>query len=200
MIWWSAELSAQAGNSHHRAEIMRRLLHAAACAWRFEKGTRRVSSRRERSANPAPTPSPHGVTRQRIQSQAPRPSSIPVAVFPQPPTKEDPGAKRGPGSIAGWVRGWGLGGTPPGAMPQRRGFHPVPTPEIIFEPCPAGGGAVGASAPGAPGRPAVRHGGHRETPDIATGCEDGPARRRGPQPRSACRPGTGWGDRLQGNP
>src|SRR5206468_3260196 len=32
-----------------------------------------------------------------------------------PPRKEDPGQK-GQGLIAGWVRGWGLGGTPPGAV------------------------------------------------------------------------------------
>src|SRR5262245_27749191 len=36
-------------------------------------------------------------------------------------TKEDPGAKRGPGSLAGWVRGWGLRGTPPGAVDSTRG-------------------------------------------------------------------------------
>src|SRR5439155_8562504 len=36
-------------------------------------------------------------------------------VLAAPPRKEDPGQK-GQGLIAGWVRGWGLGGTPPGAV------------------------------------------------------------------------------------
>ena len=30
--------------------------------------------------------------------------------------------QKGPGSIAGWVRGWGLGGTPPGAMHSTLGL------------------------------------------------------------------------------
>src|SRR5262245_13122298 len=199
MIWWSAALKAQAGNSHHGAESCVNF-----CTRQVAPGDR------ERNA---PGFVPKGEVRQPGADAKPAWGNAPThsvasaapefhsrCRFPQPPTKEDPGATRGPGSIAGWVRGWGLGGTPPGAMPQRRGFHPVPTPEIIFEPCPAQVGADGASAPGAPGRPAVRRGGHPETPDIANGCEDGPARRRGPRPRSACRPGTGWGDRLQGNP
>src|SRR5262249_35207467 len=45
-----------------------------------------------------------------------------------------------------------------------------------------GGGDARAS--GAPDRPAVRRAGHRETPDIANGCEVVRRPRRGPRPRS----------------
>src|SRR5262249_13537676 len=95
-IWWSAEPSAQAGNSPHHAEIKRQLLHAAACAWKARKEragfcpegrgppTRR---RRQPAWGNAPTHS--------IASASPEFHSR--CRFPQPPTKEDPGAKRGQG-------------------------------------------------------------------------------------------------------
>jgi hypothetical protein len=50
-------------------------------------------------------------------------------------TKEDPGAEQGPGSVAGWVRGWGLGGTPPGVgylTPDRNGGS---CPAKLFSSC-----------------------------------------------------------------
>jgi len=52
--------------------------------------------------------------------------------------KEDPGARRGPGSFAGWVRGWGLGGTPPGVryltFECRRGSYAA---KLFSRCCPA---------------------------------------------------------------
>jgi hypothetical protein len=59
--------------------------------------------------------------------------------FPQRPTKEDPGAKKGPGSIAGWVRGWGLGGTPPGAMRSTLGLPRGSYPRNYFRALPRRG-------------------------------------------------------------
>src|SRR5262245_66150461 len=110
-----------------------------------------------------------------------------VAVFHNRPQGR-PRRQKGPGSIAGWVRGWGLGGTPPGVIAStQRPPSGFPIPEIIFEPCRARGGAGGASAPDAPGRQAVRRGGQQEPPDTADGGEQRPADRRGPPPHTACR-------------
>ncbi len=56
-----------------------------------------------------------------------------------PGQKRRPRRPRGPGSIAGWVRGWGLGGTPPGVDCQRPQPRPVPAPCKLFSrPGPAG--------------------------------------------------------------
>jgi hypothetical protein len=52
------------------------------------------------------------------------------------PSKEDPGAKRGPGSLAGWVRGWGLGGTPPGAVHSTLGRRGRFLRAKLFSDCP----------------------------------------------------------------
>src|SRR5262249_19575263 len=192
-------LSAQAGNSRQCAEITRRFLRAASYAWRWRKEPPGFVPKGE-VRQPGADASPHGVTRQRNQSQAARPSSIAVAVFHNRPQRKTPAPK---GARVYRRMGEGLGAG--GHSTRRYRFNAeasirFPIPEIIFGPGRADGGAGGARAPDAPGRWAVRRGGHPETPDIANGCEDGPARRRGPRPRSACRPETGSEDRLQGNP
>src|SRR5262249_37808913 len=55
---------------------------------------------------------------------------------------------KGPGSIAGWVRGWGLGGTPPGAvgstLRRRPGFL---CPKLFSRPCAARGLAAVRARP-----------------------------------------------------
>src|SRR5262249_34954657 len=197
MIWWSAGLSAQTGApAYQSAEIM---LRAAGAPEDPEK--KRAGFRPEGRGPPSRR------RRQPALGNAPTHSTASGAPefhsrcrFSTAAHKGRPRRQKGPGSIAGWVRGWGLGALHPALWVQRSGFPAVPLPEIIFEPCPAEGGAGGARASGAPDRPAVRRVGHPETPDIANGCEGVPLRRRGPRRRSECRSGTGWGDRLQGNP
>src|SRR5207249_1808569 len=50
--------------------------------------------------------------------------------------KEDPGARRGQGLFAGWVRGWGLGGTPPGVgCSTPRPAAGSGTMKLFFGPC-----------------------------------------------------------------
>jgi hypothetical protein len=85
MIWWWAGRSAQAGNSKQSAEIMRRFLRAEGCT----RGSRKENAPgfvpKGEVRQPGADASPHGVTRQRIQSQAAQPGSIPVAVFHKRP-------------------------------------------------------------------------------------------------------------------
>src|SRR5262249_26152826 len=68
----------------------------------------------DRSADPAPTASLHRLTRQSDQSLPGVASSVLARGFRTKISKKKTPAPEGPGSVAGWVRGWGLGGTPPG--------------------------------------------------------------------------------------
>jgi hypothetical protein len=132
------------------------------------------------------------------KGNAPQQSSASTAASSHGEAKRRPRRPKGPGSVAGWVRGWGLGALHPALTTQRPGAHAVPAGEIIFVPR-RGGGRDGASAADPPSRPAIRPGGRREIPNIANGCEEFPGRRRGPRPRNACRSGTGWADDLLTN-
>src|SRR2546425_2707837 len=74
-----------------------------------DKRGRRVSSgppTRRRRAQSGDAP------KQPIAAQAPH--SKKPAVFQRFPHKRRPRLPKGQGLFAGWVRGWGLGGTPPG--------------------------------------------------------------------------------------
>jgi hypothetical protein len=53
------------------------------------------------------------------------------------PHKGRPRRIKGPGSIAGWVRGWGLGGTPPGAVRSTRARRRRFLRAKLFSGCPA---------------------------------------------------------------
>jgi hypothetical protein len=72
-----------------------------------------VSSRTGQVRQPGADASPHRVTRQACNREPAPEFHLPIT-FSIGCIKEDPGAEWGPGSVAGWVRGWGLGGTPPG--------------------------------------------------------------------------------------
>jgi hypothetical protein len=124
-------------------------------------------------------------------------SNFSLATVHNGPQRKTPAPNAGPGSLAGWVRGWGLGGTPPGVGESTRRRARGSYRGIIFgrPPAPRSGG--GSSACAAPGQLAVPHAGRRETRGSANGCEDAPGLHRSPPPRNACRLGTGWGDHLR---
>src|SRR5262245_41076790 len=153
---------------------------------------RRVSSRREKVRQPGADASPHRVTRQAGNREPGREFHAQAQFSVQLLKKEDPGAEE-PGSLAGWVRGWGLGGTPPGGTDSTPRRAPGSWPVIIFARCACGATAAGAGAPALAGRPAVPADDRRETQDIANGCEAVPGLRRGPRPHSGCRLETGSG-------
>src|SRR5262249_37453378 len=157
---------------------------------------------RDGSANPAPTPAHLWVFAPKHPIRSPVTGSTGPDDFhkqiraskKEQPKKEDPGARRarvcrrmGEGLGAGGhtTRRWTTNGE------VGEWFRPA---EIIFGvlPCEQPGGAANA-----PHRPADRHGGRPEIPDIANGYEDARRPRRDPRRRSGFRPGTGWeGDRL----
>jgi len=56
--------------------------------------------------------------------------------FPQWFHKGRPRRQKGPGSLAGWVRGWGLGGTPPGAVNSTLGRRRRFLRAKLFSGCP----------------------------------------------------------------
>ena len=144
---------------------------------------------------PGADASPAWVARSRISSQAASPTSrwlLCTTVH-----KGRPRRLCGPGSLAGWVRGWGLGGTPPGVDESTRRRPRGSYRGIIFGRLPAPRSGGGSSACDAPGQLAVPHAGRRETRGSANGCEDAPGLHRSPPPRNACRLGTGWGDYLR---
>src|SRR6266403_1257821 len=59
-------------------------------------------------------------------------ASSPMALRMRARSKVAPGDKWGPGSLAGWVRGWGLGGTPSGAVDSTLGRHGGFLPAKLF--------------------------------------------------------------------
>ncbi len=117
-----------------------------------------------------------------------------------PGQKKTP-APEGPGSFAGWVRGWGLGGTPPGVPEQRASDRCVPASKIICEP------KLFAHAVAVQRTPAARRASlgliERQIELAAVGelqigatrCAGGPGRRHGPRSHNACRPGIRLGNR-----
>ena len=119
----------------------------------------------------------------------------------QPLQKGRPRLPKGPGSIAGWVRGWGLGGTPPGVGYSTCRMPAGSCPTKLFS---RRGPAVPVAAAPALARrlhrPAARPGVRRETPNIANGCGKVADRRRDLRRRSACLPETNRAGELTANP
>ena len=105
--------------------------------------------------------------------------------------KRRPRRPKGQGLFAGWVRGWGLGGTPSGVgcptPSAASGSGPI---KLFFWGCRSCCGAPGGIGSDPFRAAAERSAARRETPDNANGYGDGHCCRQTLPPRTVCRPET----------